>query len=121
MQVLAMINTGKSTNKTCMSSLRELFWICFVNYIDLFATYIKSEDNVLADALSCTVYPWVTQKCFDLLQDFKMCCSPTSKLDVLEPQVSSTDASVVFKRSYVQNEDLEAGVLGDIIYFVLQH
>ena len=35
MQVLAMINTGRSCNKTCMTWLREIFWICFVNNIDL--------------------------------------------------------------------------------------
>ena len=93
MQVLAMINTGRSANKTCMSWLRELFWICFVNNIDLFATYIKSEDNVLADALSRAAYPGVTQKCIDLLQKFNMCCSPPSRPDLHGSQVSSTDAA----------------------------
>ena len=93
MQVLAMINTGRSANKTCMYWLRELFWICFVNNIDLFATYIKSEDNVLADALSRAAYPGVTQKCIDLLQKFNMCCSPPSRPDLHGSQVSSTDAA----------------------------
>ena len=78
MQVLAMLNTGRSINKTCMTWLRELYWICFVNNIDIFATYIKSSDNVLADALSRAAYPGMVTKCSQLLTDSHMCCSSTS-------------------------------------------
>ena len=52
MQVLAMVNTGRSKNKLCMEWLREIFWVCFIHNIELFASYIRSEDNVLADHLS---------------------------------------------------------------------
>ena len=45
MQVLAMVNTGRSKNKLCMSWLRELYWTCFIHNIELHATYIKSADN----------------------------------------------------------------------------
>ena len=78
MQVLAMLNTGRSCNKVRMTWLRELFWICFVNNIDIFATYIKSSDNVLADALSRAAYPGVLAKCSQLLTDYNMCCSSIS-------------------------------------------
>ena len=91
MQVLAMINTGRSTNKTCMTWLRELFWICVVNNIDLFASYIKSEDNILADALSRAAYSGVTQKCVKLLDGFNMCCSSPSRTILQEPEVAPAD------------------------------
>ena len=63
MQVLAMINTGRSANPTCMSWLREMFWLCFILNIDVFASYIPSADNVLADALSRLSYPGMVSKC----------------------------------------------------------
>ena len=66
MQVLAMVNTGRSSNPTCMSWLREMFWLCFLMNIDIFATYIASNDNVLADALSRVPYPGVASKCLSL-------------------------------------------------------
>ena len=90
MQVLAMINTGRSSNKTCMTWLRELFWICFVNNTDMFATYVKSEDNVLADALSRAAYPGITRKCADLLLEFNMCCSSSYRTDAKGSEISST-------------------------------
>ena len=79
MQVLAMINTGRSKNKLCMSWLRELFWVCFIHNIDLFATYIKSEDNVLADHLSRLPYKGYVAKCIQSLQDYNMCCFISSQ------------------------------------------
>ena len=74
MQVLAMINTGRSCNKTCMAWLREIFWCCFINNTDLHASYIKSADNVIADALSRADYPGMPDKCSNLLSDYNMCC-----------------------------------------------
>ena len=50
-QVMFMINTGRSANKTCMSWLREIFWLCFIFNVDLHAMYIRSAENVFADAL----------------------------------------------------------------------
>ena len=87
MQVLAMLNTGRSANKTCMTWLRKLFWTCFVNNIDIFATYIKSSDNELADALFRAAYPGGQAKCATLLANLNMCCAslhsllPTSSQD----------------------------------------
>ena len=87
MQVLAMINTGRSSNKLCMSWLRELFWTCFINNTDVHASYIKSEDNVLADALSRSGYRGIPSKCSELLLTYNMCCSsPHSAIDGPHPQ-----------------------------------
>ena len=74
MQVLAMINTGRSSNATCMSWLRELFWACFLGNFDLHATYIKSSDNVLADQLSRLCYPGTPIKCLEYLTKNNFCC-----------------------------------------------
>ena len=51
-QVMYMLNTGRSSNRCCMSWLREIFWLFFIFNVDLYAVYIKSSDNVFADALS---------------------------------------------------------------------
>ena len=91
MQVLAMLNTGRSTNKTCMTWLREVFWTCFVNNMDVFATYVKSCDNVLADALSRVAYPGMPTKCSSLLIDLNMCCSSPSSSDS-SPPARTTEA-----------------------------
>ena len=79
MQVLAMVNTGRSANRTCMTWLREMFWLCFIMNIDIFATYIRSADNVLADALSRVSYTGMVTKCFDLLAFNNMCCSSSTR------------------------------------------
>ena len=75
MQVLAMLNTGRSANRTCMTWLRELFWLCFVFNLDIYATYIRSADNLLADALSRLAYHGMASKCVTFLDDSNMCCS----------------------------------------------
>ena len=75
MQVLAMLNTGRSCNKLCMSWLRELFWICFIHNTDISASYLRSADNVLADALSRAAYNGMSTKCHSLLDASNMCCS----------------------------------------------
>ena len=62
MQVLAMINTSRSANRQCMAWLREMFWMCFIWNLEVCASYIKSADNILADALSRLAYPNVPAK-----------------------------------------------------------
>lgn len=79
MQVLAMVNTGRSKNKLCMSWLRELYWTCFIHNIELHATYIRSEDNILADQLSRLPYKGYLNKCITTLSSNNMCCSLSSK------------------------------------------
>ena len=82
MQVMAMINTGRSCNKLCMSWLREMFWMCFIWNIDIVASYIKSADNTLADALSRLPYSGVPEKCDTLLSKYNMCCSSIPRIIV---------------------------------------
>ena len=93
MQVLAMVNTGRSCNPTCMSWLREMFWLCFIWNIDIFATYIRSEDNILADALSRASYTGMPTKCLKLLQDSNMCCSSVCRTIMDSPCPSPEDSS----------------------------
>lgn len=54
-QVMAMVNSGKSVNVSCMCLLREIFWICVFFNVYITARYIPGCDNVIADALSRTV------------------------------------------------------------------
>ena len=74
MQVLANINTGRSKNHLSMEWLREIFWLCFIYNIDIFATYIRSEDNVLADQLSRLPYKGYISLCNNTLSMNNMCC-----------------------------------------------
>ena len=74
MQVMAMLNTGRSKNKLCMAWLREIFWVCFINNIEIHSTYIRSEDNILADHLSRLNYRGVPKKCITTLRENDMCC-----------------------------------------------
>ena len=91
MQVLAMLNTGRSCNKTCMAWLREIFLVCFINNIDVFATYLCSADNVMADALSRAAYTGMISKCSVLLDSANMCCSsPTRSTDGTHPSPPAT-------------------------------
>ena len=54
--MLYMVNSVRSKIIVCMGLLRELFWACFVNNVDIFASYISTDDNVLVDGLSqCNV------------------------------------------------------------------
>ena len=51
-QVLSMINTGRSSNVTCMHWLREIFWLSFIYDFHLVASHISTKENVLPDYLS---------------------------------------------------------------------
>ena len=73
-QVLYMINTGRSSSKPCMSWLREIFWLCFIYNVDIYACYIRSEDNVMADALSRCNNPGKLSLCKHLIITNCMCC-----------------------------------------------
>ena len=88
MQVLAMVNTGRSKNRLCMEWLRELFWVCFIHNIELHATYINTKDNILADQLSRLPYKGVVDKCKATLTDAKMCCCLCSECIGVAPSSS---------------------------------
>ena len=50
-QVYHMVRKGTSSNKTCMESLREIFWICKLYNIRLVPYYINTKNNLVADTL----------------------------------------------------------------------
>ena len=93
MQVLAMLCTGRSANKMCMSWLREIFWMCFIWNIDITSSYIKSADNHLADALSRLSYGGVPSSCDSLLYNLNMCCSSPARLSTSTPEGSPEDTT----------------------------
>ena len=109
MQVLAMINTGRSANRTCMSWLREMFWMCFILNIDIFASYISSADNVLADALSRVPYTGMASKCQSLLDSNNMCCSSSSR-SIVGP---ATDTPALSPGLITSGLDQEVAPLSD--------
>ena len=93
MQVLAMLCTGRSANKLCMSWLREIFWMCFIWNIDISPSYIRSADNHLADALSRLPYKGVVGDCDNLLTDLNMCCSHPDRTFNPSPEEAPEDSS----------------------------
>ena len=42
---------------------KGVVWVCFIHNIELFATYINTKDNVLADHLSRLPYKGLVTKC----------------------------------------------------------
>lgn len=74
LQVYYMIRTGRSCNTTCMRWIRQLFWICFKNDIELSTVYIPSKDNVIADTLSRVGYKNVAASVCELLEGVDLCC-----------------------------------------------
>lgn len=74
-QVLSMISSGRSRNPIAMGLLRELFWCCSINKIDLRATYINTGDNVFADKLSRLPSDVCKINAFGLPLKFSVCCS----------------------------------------------
>ena len=93
MQVLAMLCTDRSANKTCMAWLREIFWMCFIWNIDISPSYIKSADNVLADGLSRLPYRGVPPTCSSLLCDLNMCCSSSHRIPPSPPQETTKETT----------------------------
>ena len=73
-QVKFMINTGRSANKVCMSWLREIFWLCFIFNVDLYAVYIRSADNVFADALSRVSNVASRDLALEIIKSNNLCC-----------------------------------------------
>ena len=51
-QVLHMINSGRSSNQLCMGWIRQLFWLSVTHNFHPKSVYIRSEHNVICDALS---------------------------------------------------------------------
>ena len=51
-QVVAAVNTGRSSNAASMVLLRQIFWHSIVNNFHLVGVYLPGRDNVVADAIS---------------------------------------------------------------------
>ena len=50
-QVVSALNKGTSVNANTTSLLRDIFWICVMYNIYLFARHIPGVDNVIPDML----------------------------------------------------------------------
>ena len=75
-QVYYALATGRGKNATTMAWLRELFWVCAFHNIHIVPSWIRSEDNTLADALSRLKNPDCMVICEDYILDFGLCCRP---------------------------------------------
>ena len=73
-QVLYMLLNGKSSNATCMSWIRELFWVCALFNIGIKPKYIITDSNLVADTLSRIPYLNVSSKLEMLLSGSNLCC-----------------------------------------------
>ena len=50
--VRAALSSSRCANKTIMNWIRELFWVlCQFNF-DISSVYLRSQDNIICDALS---------------------------------------------------------------------
>lgn len=74
LQVLNMLKSRRSANKTCMGWIRELFWGCALNGINIKPRYIRSEDNVLADISSRLSYTEYASEDLEVINDSQICC-----------------------------------------------
>lgn len=56
MQVIHMITNHSSINKQCMDWLRRIFWQMMRHNVKIIPSYIPTEENISADALSRLLY-----------------------------------------------------------------
>lgn len=73
-QVLCMLGNGASINSQCMDWLRRAFWVSMNFNVRLNPIYVKSEDNVVADALSRVFYASKVDDIALKLSKFELCC-----------------------------------------------
>lgn len=69
-QVVAMLNSGKSSNVSCMCLLREIFWICVFFNVYVTARYLPGELNIVADSLSRVSIDELNS----VVSRFSLCC-----------------------------------------------
>ena len=74
-QVVQAIRTGRSKNKTSMNWLRKIFWHAVRKNINLKSVYIRSEDNVVCDALSRLSHHTSVGRIREADKGGLMCCS----------------------------------------------
>ena len=73
-QVLYMLLNGKSSNKNCMSWLREIFWICMIYNIEILPRYINTSNNLVADTLSRLLYFNSGEEIANKIRGADLCC-----------------------------------------------
>ena len=73
-QVLYMLLKGRSSNITCMSWLRELFWICIIYNIEILPRYINTHCNLVADTLSRLHYFESREEISSKIGGSDLCC-----------------------------------------------
>ena len=73
-QVMYMLTNGRSTNSTCMSWIRELFWICVIYNIEIIPRYINTNCNLVADTLSRVPYFNSNNELVEKLNGSDLCC-----------------------------------------------
>ena len=76
-QVQAWVNKGSCPNPYAMAWLRELFWVASFYNITIRACRIRSEDNILADALSRLNSEDSVIICEAHIDGFSGCCRAT--------------------------------------------
>ena len=55
-QVMFMLLKGSSSNPIFLSWIKEIYWICVINNIELKPKYINTRNNLVADTLSRLLY-----------------------------------------------------------------
>lgn len=70
-QVVAMINGSTSVNMSCLSLLREIFWMSAIYNVYITARYLPGSENIFADRLSRLSSETAT---FDI-HNMCLCCS----------------------------------------------
>lgn len=70
-QVVAMLNTNRSVNLSCLELLREIFWISAIYNVYITGRHIPGVQNIIADKLS-RLY---SLSPIDELRKLCLCCS----------------------------------------------
>ena len=73
--VRAALNSGRSKSKDIMFFLRRMFWIACENNFEFSSVYIKSNDNIVCDALSRLDDPGSAGRIRGVDVNQSMCCS----------------------------------------------
>ena len=73
-QVMFMLRKGSSTNPICMSWIREIYWLCVFNNIELQPKYINTHNNLIADTLSRLKYFSKSYDVEKILGGSNLCC-----------------------------------------------
>ena len=69
-----MLIKGSSTNSTCMAWIKEIYWLCVFNNIDLKPKYINTNSNLIADTLSRLKYCEKINDALLALSNSNLCC-----------------------------------------------